>query len=77
MEFINKDTLLIVIEKNIKELNEERLIIRQQSGGMEEKRPRLDAVANQEAIWMRLRNETANIPTYQVENMLIIKGNSG
>ena len=75
MEFINKAVLIELIEKQIKELNDERVIIRQQQGGMEEKRPRLDSVSNQEAIWMRLRNEIATITTYQVENLLIVKGN--
>ncbi len=75
MEFIKKSDLMELIERHIKELNDERAIIRQQSGSTEEKRPRLDAVANQEAIWMRLRNEIANISTFQVENLLIIRGN--
>ena len=75
MEFINKAVLIELIEKQIKELNEERGIIRQQQGGIEEKRPRLDSVSNQEAIWMRLRNDIATITTYQVENLLIVKGN--
>lgn len=74
MEFINKADLIKVIEDKIKELNEERAIIRQQQGGMEEKRPRLDVVGTQEAIYMRLKNDILNIPTFHTENLLIIRG---
>lgn len=73
MEFIKKSDLIGIIEGKLKELNEERTIIRQQQGGMEEKRPRLDNVAIQEAIWMRLKNEISDITTFHTKNYVILE----
>lgn len=75
MEFIKKSDLIGIIEGKLKELNEERTIIRQQQGGMEEKRPRLDNVAMQEAIMIRFKNDICDIITYKTDNVLVIRGN--
>lgn len=75
MEFINKETLLTIIEKKLGELNSERQIIREQRISTEEKLPDFHAISRQEAIWMQMRSEILTIPTYKVENMLIVRGN--
>ena len=77
MEFINKDTLLNIIEKKLGELSKERAIIREQKISTEEKMPNLHTISMQEAMWMRIQSEILTIPTYRVENLLIIKGNNG
>lgn len=75
MEFVNKASLIEIVDNKLKELNDERGIIRQQQGSTEEKRPRLDNVAMQEAIMIRFKNDICDIITYKTDNVLVIRGN--
>lgn len=73
MEFINKVDLIQFIDDKLKNLAKDKDAIRSIKGTFEEKHPQLDAINLQNVMWLRIKAQIEDIPTFQTENLLIIK----